>query len=244
MATVDKHTVIIIILVVLLLGSLAFSLFVMLDETKEERVIGASDRMTEKGTLLEEAGKKGGPVAGSISESSEDDALARVQAEMQRVEAEKAALEQEKKAWKEKTSALEKQLIEETKSRPLFNVDKESPFDHVKDNQVRVLQNKVEIDLKEVTWWEIKDTNSMDPVIDIGTTALSVKPRSEEALHEGDVALYDSLIAKTVIIHRIITIAADQEGWYSKFKGDNLEQPDPENVRFLQIKGVLIGVIY
>jgi hypothetical protein len=222
----DKHTVIIIVLAVLFLGSLTFSIFVLTGEGKksEERV---------GGTLPEEllAGK-------------EDDALLKLKVEKQQLEEEKAALEKEKLKLQEKKSEVEKQLIEELESRPVFNVDKDSPFDHVKDSQVRVLQNKVEIDLKGVTWWTIEDTNSMDPVLDIGSTALSVKPYSEESLHDGDVALYDSHIAKTVIIHRIIKTNTDAQGWYSTFKGDNLEKVDPENVRFQQIKGVIIGIIY
>lgn len=215
----DKHTIIIVILAVLLLGSLSFSIFVMLSEGKEEEQI---IQMPGKG----------------------DDSLPRLLAEKQRLEEEKAGLEKEKQILAEKKSSLEKQLIEEIQSRPVFNVDKESPFDHVQDSQVRVLPRKVEIDLEGVTWWTIKDTNSMDPLLDIGSTALSIKPRREDALNQGDVALYDSPLAKTIIIHRIIRISADQQGWYSNFKGDNLEEPDPENVRFPQIKGVVVGIIY
>ena len=98
--------------------------------------------------------------------------------------------------------------------------------------------------MKDVFWWNIADTNSMDPVLDIGANALSVPLKSEGQLHEGDVAFYHSEIAKQTIVHRVVEINSDDQGWYSKFKGDNLEHIDPENVRFKQIEGVLIGIIY
>tara|TARA_Y100000310_G_scaffold322547_1_gene381708 strand:+ start:1280 stop:1534 length:255 start_codon:yes stop_codon:yes gene_type:complete len=84
----------------------------------------------------------------------------------------------------------------------------------------------------------------MDPLIDIGTTALSVMPKSEASIRVGDVAFYNSIIAERDIVHRVVNISSDQQGWYSKFKGDNLEKNDPEDVRFNQVRGVLIGIIY
>lgn len=153
-------------------------------------------------------------------------------------------LQKEKQLLEKDKTALGQQLEKEIESRPVYGVEKDSPFDHVKTSQVKVLQHKVEIDMKDVMWWNIADTNSMDPLIDIGTTALSVKPVSEQAIHVGDVAFYNSLLAKQTIVHRIVKIGSDEVGWYSKFKGDNLEKIDPEDVRFKQVVGVLIGIIY
>ena len=84
----------------------------------------------------------------------------------------------------------------------------------------------------------------MDPLIDTGSTALSVKPKDENGIRNGDVAFYQSQLIDSVIVHRVIETNNDQKGWYSRFKGDNLYEPDPELVRFPQIEGVLIGVIY
>ncbi len=222
-ATTDRHLIIIIVLAILFLGSFLSSLLLIFSSGERE---------------IKEVQKA------SLPAKQDEELLTSLPEEKQRWEAEKAALEKEKQALQEKKQALEKQLIGEIEARPVFNVDKDSPFDHVKDSQVRVLPRKVEIDLEGVSWWTIQDTNSMDPLLDIGSVALSVKPDLEGALHVGDVALYDSFLAKTIIIHRLIKIGADQQGWYSNFKGDNLEEPDPENVRFPQIKGVVVGIIY
>ncbi|MBU0459688.1 MAG: hypothetical protein KKH52_01445 [Nanoarchaeota archaeon] len=160
------------------------------------------------------------------------------------LELEKTRLAQEKADLEAEKIELKKQLAAAEEKIPLLEVEKASPFDHVKESQVRVLKNKVEININNVEWWNIADTNSMDPLIDIGTTALSVKPTSEDKLQVGDVAFYHSLIAKRSIVHRIILIDNDEQGWYSTFKGDNLKKPDPEDVRFPEIEGVLIGIIY
>ncbi|MFH1275888.1 MAG: hypothetical protein ABIH82_02145 [Candidatus Woesearchaeota archaeon] len=205
----DKHNLVIIILVIFLIGSLSFSFVLM--SSKEEQVITANSGVD--GFNEESLGKENNLAEDKV-----------------RLEAEKLQLE-------EKLELAEKQ-------KAVLEVEKDSPFDHVKDKQVRVLKNKVEIDMKDVSWWTIADTNSMDPLIDEGSTALSVKPISQESIHNGDVAFYNSLIAKKVIVHRVIKIDNDEQGWYSKFKGDNLIEEDPENVRYPQIEGVLIGVIY
>ena len=178
--------------------------------------------------------------------SSKDQAspAAALKTDVNSLEQERQQLAQEKSALEQEKLGLEQKLAETEKKVPLLEVEKDSPFDHVKDSQVKVLKNKVEIDLKNVEWWTIEDTNSMDPLIDIGTTALSVKPQDEKSVQVGDIAFYHSLIAKKSIVHRIIIIDADEQGWFSKFKGDNLKKPDPEDVRFPQIEGVLIGIIY
>ena len=167
-----------------------------------------------------------------------------LESELKKLNATVLKLEKEQQELKTEKQELGTQLEKEIESRPVLGVDKDSPFDHVKTNQVKVLQHKVEIDMKNVMWWNIADTNSMDPLIDIGTTALSVKPQSEQNIHVGDVAFYQSLVANRAIVHRVINISSDDLGWYSKFKGDNLEKVDPEDVRFKEIIGVLIGIIY
>ena len=211
----DKHNLVIVILLVLFLGSLGFSITAMTKSSEVETETPSYNSELEK-------------LSAKVTELEE---------EKQKLEEEKSFIEQQK-------SAVKDQLNYELDRKKESGTDQDSPFDHVKDSQVRVLKNKVEIDVNNVEWWTIQDTNSMDPLIDIGTTALSIKPKSEDSIHLGDVAFYHSEIANLPIVHRVIDISFDELGWYSKFKGDNLEHPDPENVRYKQILGVLIGIIY
>jgi uncharacterized protein (UPF0248 family) len=46
------------------------------------------------------------------------------------------------------------------------------------------------------------------------------------------------------IIHRVVKIGQDSEGWYAILKGDNLSQEDPEKVRFDQVQRVVVAIIY
>lgn len=88
----------------------------------------------------------------------------------------------------------------------------------------------------------IGPTNSMYPLLSANTTVLEKKPESEEELYIGDIIIYE--YKDTRIIHRIIDIGFDKQGWYATTKGDNNPKPDPDPVRFEQVRGVLVGIIY
>lgn len=125
--------------------------------------------------------------------------------------------------------------------------DRPSPFDHVKESQIKVFKSEVKIEIKNVVWSKFTATHSMDPLLDVGANGLHIIPTSKEQLHVGDIVSYNPTIPgyeDMVIIHRIIEIGNDGEGWYSILKGDNLPEVDPGRVRFKQIKRLLIGVIY
>lgn len=139
-------------------------------------------------------------------------------------------------------SAKKESRIQELASKAVK--ERDSPFDHVKQSDIRVLRDRVEINLDNVQWSTFADTNSMDPVIDIGANGLYIIPESPDQLHIGDIVSYQSEYVDRTIVHRIITIEEDAEGWYSVFKGDNLPEPDPGKIRWNQVKRLLIGVIY
>jgi hypothetical protein len=211
----DKHTIIIVVLLILFVGSLGYSFLsggsdaelqdlsnkILELEKEKERLVNEKTSLVEGKTKLQNELAQAKEIQGSLKQIPQDD-------------------------------------------RNIYEVEKDSPFDHVKNSQINVLKNKVEINMADVAWWEIADTNSMDPLIDIGSVALTIKPKSTNDVHLGDVGLYNSNIAKTVIIHRVIRIDSDDKGWYSRFRGDNLKKVDPEKVRFEMMEGIMIGVIY
>lgn len=129
---------------------------------------------------------------------------------------------------------VQKKIIEE----------RESPFDHVKEHDIRVLKNRIQLNIADVEWSQFTDTNSMDPVIDIGANGIYIVPKSSDGLHVGDIVSYESEFIEGFIVHRIIFIGNDAQGWYSTLKGDNLPEPDPGKIRFKQIKRLLIGIVY
>lgn len=122
--------------------------------------------------------------------------------------------------------------------------EKSSPADHIKKEQIHVYSDKIIIDLSDAVWSEFADTNSMDPVLDINSNGIEIKPKSADEILVGDVISYQSDTFNGVVIHRVVEKGTDEQGIYFITKGDNNPVPDPEKVRFSQVKGILVGVIY
>jgi signal peptidase I len=78
----------------------------------------------------------------------------------------------------------------------------------------------------------------------VNVFALEVRPKSPSELTVGDIIGYESKAFNMTVVHRIINISTDEQGWYAITKGDTNPSPDPERVRFERITGVLIGLIY
>jgi hypothetical protein len=120
--------------------------------------------------------------------------------------------------------------------------EKISPADHIKENQIKVYDDKIELDIKNAVWSRFADTNSMDPFFDQEANGIEIKPNSEDDIQIGDVISYQN--GNDVIIHRVIKKDADENGTYFTVKGDNNPVQDPIKLRFSQIKGIMVGVIY
>lgn len=126
----------------------------------------------------------------------------------------------------------------------LTNEEKPSPYDWISENKIQVEGDKVTINIKNAQWAKFTDTNSMDPVIDKGANAIQIIPTDSSQIHIGDIVSYESEYTDGVIIHRIVEIGYDEDGWYSYLKGDNNPKNDPGRVRFSQIKRVTVAIIY
>ncbi len=119
-----------------------------------------------------------------------------------------------------------------------------SPKDRVSEDDIRILKDRVILNLSDSFWARFADTNSMDPIIDKGANSIELKPKNESDLQIGDIISYDSSVFNSIIVHRVIDINYDENGWFAVTKGDNNEAADPEKIRFGQIKGVLAAIIY
>src|SRR3989344_818878 len=103
------------------------------------------------------------------------------------------------------------------------------------------------IDIANAKWAKFAPTDSMTPLLNENSNAIQIIPETEDQVEVGDIVSYESFAGQTrglIIIHRIIEKNIDEEGVYFIAKGDNNLQPDPEKIRFSQIKRVLVGVIY
>jgi len=119
-----------------------------------------------------------------------------------------------------------------------------SPSDWISENQIHVLSDKIIISISNASWARFTDTNSMDPLFDVNSNTIEIKPENPSDIQIGDIISYNSRIMGTTIIHRVVDIKNDSNGIYFVTKGDNNLYRDPERVRFDQIKGVVVGIIY
>lgn len=125
------------------------------------------------------------------------------------------------------------------------NDEQPSPYDRVTEDKIHVLKDKIVIEIDDAVWARFTDTNSMDPVIDIGSNAIEIVPKSDcSDIHIGDIISYDSKYSDGTIIHRVIEKGYDSRGLYFILKGDNNPRNDPGKVRCSQVQRIVIAVIY
>ncbi|HSU72797.1 MAG TPA: signal peptidase I [Candidatus Binatia bacterium] len=139
-------------------------------------------------------------------------------------------------------------VVEQTQETvPIFAQpgDVPSPAAAVDAEDIRVLGDRVELRVPNVIPAEFTDTNSMDPVIDAGTTALELTITSVNQVHVGDIVSYETPLAPgATVIHRVVEIGTDEDGTYFIMKGDNNPTTDPQKVRFDQLRRKVIAIVY
>ena len=123
--------------------------------------------------------------------------------------------------------------------------DVPSPSDTIKQEDIHVYANRVEIDIAGAIPAVFTDTNSMDPVFDFGATAIELPVTDPNVIQVGDIVSYVTPLAPgSVIVHRVVEIGEDEEGLYFIFKGDNNPTTDPDKVRPEQLQRKVIGILY
>ena len=137
----------------------------------------------------------------------------------------------------------ETEYVETSCEEKLNNQEKPSPFDRIKDSDIEVMNNKIIINIKNPDWRNFIDSNSMDPLIDEGTTTIEIKPDADEII-VGDIISYNVDGYDFAFVHRVIEIGNDELGIYFITKGDNYYQKDPYKVRFSEVEGIVVGILY
>jgi len=119
-----------------------------------------------------------------------------------------------------------------------------SPFRKISKEDIKVYNDRVIIYVNKAFTAGFEDSKSMYPFINKDVFALEIRPENKTELKVGDIVGYESKTFNTTIIHRIVEIEEDESGWYVVTKGDNNPASDPDKVRFENIQGVLVGLIY
>jgi hypothetical protein len=118
-----------------------------------------------------------------------------------------------------------------------------SPSQRINYSDIDIYDDKIVIHVINVTPVVVTDTNSMDPVMDIGMTMFQIKPKDENDIHIGDI-IAAKFPSGDIVVHRVVSIDWDEQGWYIRTKGDNNNKIDSTKIRFKDITGIHIGVIY
>ena len=109
-------------------------------------------------------------------------------------------------------------------------------------NNISLSATVISFEGEDLTWSEVADTNSMVPTIDRGTKVIFTKQFDIGDLKVGDIISYRR--GDRNILHRIVELGYDSEGWYAVTKGDNARLSDLERVRKDDITKVVIAIIY
>ncbi|MBU0666713.1 MAG: hypothetical protein KKC26_05105 [Nanoarchaeota archaeon] len=121
---------------------------------------------------------------------------------------------------------------------------KASPSDWISEEQIQVQDDKIIININDAVIAKVTDTHSLEPTIDKNTHIIQIKPQNESDIRIGDIVAYESQLTSNLILHRVVSKGKDEDGWFFVMKGDNVGVPDPESVRFSQIKWVVVGIMY
>ncbi len=125
-----------------------------------------------------------------------------------------------------------------------FEKEAEGSYDHIKESDLKLYKNSINIDLngKNIRLSKFTETGSMGLFMNENGNGLEFVPLNENEIYIGDIISFE--YSGEVYIHRIIQIDYDNEGWYALTKGDELSSMDTGKRRFKDIKGVLVGVIF
>ena len=121
--------------------------------------------------------------------------------------------------------------------------ERSSPSNWIAEEDIQLFEDRIVIALDDPQWAVFEDTNSMDPVLDSGAHGLQRVPEHPDELHVGDIISFSRPGTAGIVIHSIIAIGRDAEGWSSVPKRHTTPGSDGK-VRFTQVHRVLVGVLY
>ena len=122
-----------------------------------------------------------------------------------------------------------------------FNLENSAPYDFIKEEQIKIYEDKIIINIKNASLGRYAPTGSMKPFFDENSNGIRIKPGSEEDIHIGDIITFKQ--DNYLIVHRVIKKGIDEKGIYFITKGDNNSISDGK-VRFKDIEYVMIGILY
>lgn len=132
----------------------------------------------------------------------------------------------------------------QTETRTAFGGTEGSAIsqDRITGNQIHLYKDKLVIAAEGLMYAKVEDTKSMEPILSKNSHTIEAFPVIEN-LKAGDIISFYEPSVSTVVVHMIIEIGYDEQGWYARTSGYNNVYADPWKVRFENIKGVVVGVL-
>ena len=120
-----------------------------------------------------------------------------------------------------------------------------SPNDWIKRDQINYDENAEALTIKlepKVEIFGVSKTKSMDGLVDYGHNVIATDHFDKAKLAVGDIVVYQ--VYTTKICHRIVEIKEDKNGRIYRCRGDNCADNDPYYLRDLNIKYLVLGILY
>lgn len=116
-----------------------------------------------------------------------------------------------------------------------------APSDWIKEEQIKVYENAIVINIEGASISRYAPTGSMLPVLDEKSNGIRIVPKNEEQIKIGDIVTFEK--DKELIVHRVIEKGRDEKGAWFTTKGDNSQVEDGK-IYFSDIRYVTIGVLW
>lgn len=109
-------------------------------------------------------------------------------------------------------------------------------------NQIEADEHRLVINVDDALVGMTHNTGSMRPILDKNSIYIKQPVAEENNINLYDIVEYQNGNGR--IIHQVIEIGRDGNGWYCRTKGINNKEADKKIVRFNQIKYRVIGVLF
>lgn len=119
-----------------------------------------------------------------------------------------------------------------------------APSDYLNKSDLFFYQDMVCINISNYTLSSYSGTGSMIPLMDQNANGIEIPITDPTQVHIGDLITYTKRDnPNELIIHRVLKIQQDNNGFYYIMKGDN-NNYDDDIVRFEQIKYKTVVILY
>jgi len=117
------------------------------------------------------------------------------------------------------------------------------PRDIIKEDWIHIYDSEIKLDNINISYWAVfTNSKSMLPTFGQYSNAIYIDPQTPNDIQPCDIISYVDPVGDD-ITHRVISTGYDEVGWYAEMKGDNNVISEGK-VRFDQIDGLLVGVLY